>query len=120
MNASPASGPVAAEHTADIGLVEARYFTFATPPDEMSLESGEKLGPITLAYETYGALNEDASNAILVVARHDRTGQGVRHRAILRHLLERPRRLPGFDGAVVTQSCGREAIRTAVPSHHCG
>jgi homoserine O-acetyltransferase len=31
------------------------------------LESGEKLVPITLAYETYGKLNQQKSNAILVV-----------------------------------------------------
>lgn len=31
------------------------------------MESGEKLGPITLAYETYGALNGKKSNAILVL-----------------------------------------------------
>jgi homoserine O-acetyltransferase/O-succinyltransferase len=31
------------------------------------LESGEKLGPITFAYETYGKLNSDKSNAILVL-----------------------------------------------------
>ncbi len=67
MNANPASGPVAEDHTVEIRLVETRYFTFAAPPDEMALESGEKLGPVTLAYETYGALNTDASNAILVL-----------------------------------------------------
>ena len=33
----------------------------------MTLESGEKLGPVTLAYETYGKLNSDKSNAILVL-----------------------------------------------------
>ena len=33
----------------------------------MPLESGEKLGPITLAYETYGKLNAQKSNAILVL-----------------------------------------------------
>lgn len=33
----------------------------------MKLESGEKLGPITLAYETYGKLNKDKSNAVLVL-----------------------------------------------------
>ncbi len=32
----------------------------------MPLESGESLSPITLAYETYGKLNKDKSNAILV------------------------------------------------------
>lgn len=31
------------------------------------MESGEKLGPITLAYETYGELNAQKSNAVLVV-----------------------------------------------------
>ena len=48
------------------GLVETRYYTFAQPPHEMVLESGEKLGPVTLAYETYGTLNEDKSNAVLL------------------------------------------------------
>jgi homoserine O-acetyltransferase len=47
--------------------VETKYFTFANPPDELVLESGEKLGPITLAYETYGELNRQKSNAILVL-----------------------------------------------------
>jgi len=31
------------------------------------LESGDRLGPITLAYETYGKLNSQKSNAVLVV-----------------------------------------------------
>ncbi|MCJ7559356.1 homoserine O-acetyltransferase [Candidatus Bathyarchaeota archaeon] len=46
---------------------ETRYFTFAHPPDELTLESGEKLGPITLAYETYGELDQQKSNAVLVL-----------------------------------------------------
>ena len=50
-----------------IGLVETQYYTFAEPPNELELECGRKLGPVTLAYETYGTLNEDRSNAILVV-----------------------------------------------------
>ena len=49
------------------GLVEKRFFTFAQPPDEMHLESGSTLGPVTLAYETLGNLNQDKSNAILVL-----------------------------------------------------
>lgn len=48
-------------------FVETQYFSFAYPPDELLLESGEKLGPITLAYETYGTLNTDKSNAILIL-----------------------------------------------------
>jgi homoserine O-acetyltransferase len=49
-----------------VGIVEPQYFTFAAPPDELLLESGRTLGPVTLAYETYGLLNADRSNAILV------------------------------------------------------
>lgn len=50
-----------------VGIVETEYFTFAEPPDEMVLECGHRLGPVTLAYETYGKLNEDKSNAILIL-----------------------------------------------------
>lgn len=46
--------------------IETQYYTFAEPPYELKLKSGEKLGPITLAYETYGELNKEKSNAILV------------------------------------------------------
>ncbi len=49
-----------------VGIVERQSFTFAEPPNEMPLESGEKLGPITLAYETYGTLNDKKDNAILI------------------------------------------------------
>lgn len=58
------------EHDKDhvtVGLVEKRFFTFARPPDEMALESGIRLGPVTLAYETYGSLNPDKQNAILIL-----------------------------------------------------
>jgi homoserine O-acetyltransferase/O-succinyltransferase len=56
-----------AESQNGLGIVETRYFTFAGPPDELLLDCGEKLGPITVAYETYGASNEDRSNAILIL-----------------------------------------------------
>ena len=49
-----------------VGIVETKYFTFAEPPNEMELENTERLGPITLAYETYGRLNESKNNAILL------------------------------------------------------
>lgn len=46
-----------------VGIVQARYFTF----DSLTLESGDRFGPITVAYETYGSLNKDRSNAILIL-----------------------------------------------------
>lgn len=49
-----------------VGIVKTQYYTFAESPEEMSLEKGGKLGPITVAYETYGTLNKDKSNALLV------------------------------------------------------
>ncbi|NMC07319.1 MAG: homoserine O-acetyltransferase [Candidatus Lokiarchaeota archaeon] len=41
-------------------------FTFADPPNELILETGRKLGPVTLAYETFGSLSTKKDNAILV------------------------------------------------------
>lgn len=49
-----------------VGLVQRQYFTFAQE-QPMLLESGETLGPVTLAYETYGQLNAEGNNAILIV-----------------------------------------------------
>lgn len=54
------------------GRVEKKYFTFAEPPNEMVLDSGRRLGPITIAYETLGTLNTDKTNVILVL--HALTG----------------------------------------------
>jgi len=55
------------DHIKDsVGVVETKFYTFAGPGQELTLESGETLGPITLAYETYGKLNKDRSNAALV------------------------------------------------------
>ena len=48
-----------------------KYFTFAEDGD-FELESGTKFGPVTVGYETFGTLNEDKSNAILII--HALTG----------------------------------------------
>ena len=45
-----------------LGFVETEYFEF----DELKLENGEKLSPVRIAYETYGELNADRNNAILI------------------------------------------------------
>ncbi|MCD6459669.1 homoserine O-acetyltransferase [bacterium] len=52
--------------TDSVGIVKTKCFTFANPPDEMMLKCGKKLGPVTLAYETYGALSPEKDNAILI------------------------------------------------------
>jgi homoserine O-acetyltransferase len=49
-----------------VGIVKRQYFTFAQD-EAMPLDSGEILGPVTVAYETYGRLNPERSNAILIV-----------------------------------------------------
>jgi len=50
-----------------VGIVQTQYVTLAEPPNVMSLDCGRTLGPITLAYETYGELNADRSNAVLIL-----------------------------------------------------
>ena len=52
--------------TESIGIVKQEYFTLAEGPYGLKLDSGQSLGPITLSYETYGELNAEKSNAILV------------------------------------------------------
>jgi len=59
-----------------------RHLKTATFGQPLDLELGERLSEVTVAYETYGALNASASNAVLIchalsgdshVARHDPT-----------------------------------------------
>lgn len=50
-----------------VGFVTTRYYSFAEPPESMRLVSGREIGPVTLAYETYGELNEERSNAVMVL-----------------------------------------------------
>ncbi|ADJ25703.1 homoserine O-acetyltransferase [Dehalogenimonas lykanthroporepellens BL-DC-9] len=45
-----------------IGTVKTEYFNI----DRLVLDSGEAIAPVILAYETYGRLNEDRSNAVLI------------------------------------------------------
>ena len=48
------------------GWVEKRFLTIAEPPARATLESGARLGPITVAYETWGTLSEMRDNAVLI------------------------------------------------------
>ena len=54
------------EQPDSVGIVETQHHTFAEPPDAMPLDSGQALGPITLAYETYGELDAGRRNAVLI------------------------------------------------------
>ena len=49
-----------------VGRVEKQYCSFANPPRKLILESGAELGPVTIAYETYGTLSENRDNCILL------------------------------------------------------
>ncbi len=49
-----------------VGIVTPRDMVIFQPPDSLLLDSGKRLSPITLRYETYGELNREQSNAILV------------------------------------------------------
>ncbi len=49
-----------------LGIVATQSVTVCEPPDELVLKSGARLGPITIAYETYGTLNAARSNAVLI------------------------------------------------------
>lgn len=52
--------------TSDLGEVKTKFFTFADRKRPFVFRTGETLAPVTLAYETYGELNEAKDNAILV------------------------------------------------------
>lgn len=49
-----------------VGIVEKKFFTCAEEASKLVLESGAALGPITVAYETYGTLSDKKDNAILI------------------------------------------------------
>lgn len=49
-----------------VGIVQTRFATLFVPPRSLTLESGLQLGPITVAYETYGELTPERDNAVFV------------------------------------------------------
>ena len=49
-----------------VGVVKTRFVELCTAGNHLNLDCGATLGPVQVAYETYGTLNEDASNAVLL------------------------------------------------------
>lgn len=49
-----------------LGIVTPEFFTFGGAGDELLLDCGRFFGPITVSYHTYGQLNPQKDNAILV------------------------------------------------------
>jgi homoserine O-acetyltransferase len=53
--------------TRSVGLVKKQFYTFGDKRDPLVLESGVRFFPVTVAYETYGALSRRGDNAVLIV-----------------------------------------------------
>lgn len=49
-----------------LGQVETQRVVLFTEDDPLVLESGERLAPVEVAYETYGERNADGSNAVFI------------------------------------------------------
>ncbi len=49
-----------------VGIVETQSWRFGEPPDRLVLRSGVELGPVEVAYETYGELSPERDNAVLI------------------------------------------------------
>ena len=47
-----------------VGLVETRTARLFTAEDPLMMVNGSRLGPVDVAYETYGTLAPDASNVV--------------------------------------------------------
>jgi len=62
----PLSATSAMNKDRSVGIVKTRHWRFAEPPDRLQLRCGARLGPIDVAYETYGKLTPRRDNAILL------------------------------------------------------
>ena len=49
-----------------VGYTDARTCRLVAPPDALELESGGRLSPVDVEYETYGALTPARDNAVLI------------------------------------------------------
>jgi len=58
--------PSAATTGGSVGVTETKRVVLYTEDDPLVLDSGATLAPVEVAYETYGELDADASNAVVV------------------------------------------------------
>jgi homoserine O-acetyltransferase len=49
-----------------VGIVQTKTMRVVEPEQPLKLECGKTLAPIDVAYETYGRLNDDGDNAVLI------------------------------------------------------
>ncbi|MGH7201924.1 MAG: homoserine O-acetyltransferase family protein, partial [Planctomycetaceae bacterium] len=49
-----------------VGIVETQCATLFEPPNELRPAGGRKIGPISVAYETYGELSPERDNAVFI------------------------------------------------------
>jgi len=49
-----------------VGIVETEFVTLFEPPNTLQLSGGSCLGPVRVAYETYGRLSPERDNAVFV------------------------------------------------------
>lgn len=55
------------EHLSNsVGIVETEFMQVVTAQDPLKLQSGKTLGPIDVAYETYGQINDAGDNVVLI------------------------------------------------------
>jgi len=71
-----------------VGIVKSQFLTFGSSAEPFVTADGGRIPGVTLAYETYGKLNEDRSNAILLF--HALSGS--------QHAAGNNRDVPGLDG----------------------
>ncbi len=58
--------PRGVSHCGSVGVVKTETMRVIERDEPLELESGKRLGPIDVAYETYGKLNEAGDNAVLI------------------------------------------------------
>jgi homoserine O-acetyltransferase len=68
----PAFSSATRGDTRQAAVVEKQLMTIAEPPLVIKMDNGQKLGPITVAYEVFGQMNAARDNVILVT--HALTG----------------------------------------------